>query len=160
MCIIFYQKIFTSSLSVIPSYFLMIGILMLLVFLSQLHQCSYLGYCFAVYHVGPNGWTKLSGDDVGELHYKYYPVVPTPVEHEMADAPAAWKTLYNCHSKIFLQLEIHSYLVCWILQWLFYQLETVSPFQFQTRFEELFFPMFEWNMGLVFFWQWRCSGQV
>ncbi|GJZ18405.1 probable LRR receptor-like serine/threonine-protein kinase isoform X1 [Tanacetum coccineum] len=25
---------------------------------------------------GPNGWTKLSGDDVGELHYSYYPVEP------------------------------------------------------------------------------------
>ncbi|BFG16144.1 hypothetical protein CerSpe_024180 [Prunus speciosa] len=29
----------------------------------------------SVYHVGPNGWKKLSGDDVGELHYHYYPVV-------------------------------------------------------------------------------------
>ena len=28
-----------------------------------------------VYYVGANGWTKLSGDDVSELHYKYYPVV-------------------------------------------------------------------------------------
>ncbi|ONK72414.1 uncharacterized protein A4U43_C04F19190 [Asparagus officinalis] len=43
----------------------------------------------SVYHVGPTGWKKLSGDDVGELHYKYYPVVPAPVEHEMADAPAS-----------------------------------------------------------------------
>ncbi|BAF18756.1 proteasome subunit beta type-5-A [Oryza sativa Japonica Group] len=47
------------------------------------------GGCVSVYHVGPNGWTKLSGDDVGELHYKYYPVEATPVEQEMADAPAA-----------------------------------------------------------------------
>ena len=27
----------------------------------------------AVYHVTEKGWTKVSGDDVGELHYKYYP---------------------------------------------------------------------------------------
>lgn len=26
----------------------------------------------AVYHVTEKGWTKVSGDDVGELHYKYY----------------------------------------------------------------------------------------
>ncbi|KVH95677.1 Proteasome B-type subunit [Cynara cardunculus var. scolymus] len=37
-----------------------------------------------VYHVGPKGGTKLSGDDVGELHYSYYPVEPTAVEQEMA----------------------------------------------------------------------------
>ncbi|XP_076894630.1 proteasome subunit beta type-5-B-like, partial [Bidens hawaiensis] len=43
----------------------------------------------SVYHVGPNGWTKLSGDDVGELHYSYYPVEPAIVEQEMADAGAA-----------------------------------------------------------------------
>ena len=43
----------------------------------------------SVYYVGPTGWKKLSGDDVGELHYKYYPVVPATVEHEMADVPAA-----------------------------------------------------------------------
>ncbi|GKA55341.1 proteasome subunit beta type-5 [Tanacetum coccineum] len=45
----------------------------------------------SVYHVGPNGWTKLSGDDVGELHYSYYPVEPATVEpatveHEMTEA--------------------------------------------------------------------------
>ncbi|XP_042425828.1 proteasome subunit beta type-5-like [Zingiber officinale] len=43
----------------------------------------------SVYYVGPDGWKKMSGDDVGELHYKYYPVVPTPIEQEMVDAPAA-----------------------------------------------------------------------
>ena len=43
----------------------------------------------AVYHVGPNGWTKLSGDDVGELHYSYYPVEPATVEHEMTEAVIA-----------------------------------------------------------------------
>ncbi|AQL02033.1 Proteasome subunit beta type [Zea mays] len=47
------------------------------------------GGCVSVYHVGPDGWTKLSGDDVGELHYHYYPVQKTPVEQEMADAPTA-----------------------------------------------------------------------
>ncbi|KAK8959979.1 hypothetical protein KSP40_PGU020374 [Platanthera guangdongensis] len=43
--------------------------------------------CFAMYHVGPNGWRKFFGDDAGagELCYKYYPVVPATVEHEMAD---------------------------------------------------------------------------
>ncbi|KAL4016024.1 hypothetical protein IC575_023637 [Cucumis melo] len=39
----------------------------------------------SVYHVGPNGWKKLSGDDVGELHYKYYPVVLDTVEQEMVE---------------------------------------------------------------------------
>ncbi|GMH02991.1 hypothetical protein Nepgr_004830 [Nepenthes gracilis] len=43
----------------------------------------------SVYHVGPNGWKKLSGDDVGELHYQYYPVTPNTVEQEMADVTAA-----------------------------------------------------------------------
>lgn len=42
-----------------------------------------------VYHVGPDGWKKLSGDDVGELHYKYYPVEPTTVEQEMGEVPIA-----------------------------------------------------------------------
>lgn len=28
--------------------------------------------CGAVYHVTEDGWTKVGGDDVGELHYKYY----------------------------------------------------------------------------------------
>ncbi|XP_060212402.1 proteasome subunit beta type-5 [Lycium barbarum] len=43
----------------------------------------------SVYHVGPNGWKKLSGDDVGELHYNYYPVEVAAVEQEMAEVPAA-----------------------------------------------------------------------
>ncbi|KAJ6814459.1 proteasome subunit beta type-5-B-like [Iris pallida] len=43
----------------------------------------------SVYYVGANGWKKLSGDDVGELHYSYYPVSSTPVEQEMTDAPAS-----------------------------------------------------------------------
>lgn len=51
------------------------------------HLNSLLSYV-AVYHVGPNGWKKLSGDDVGELHYKYYPVVPSSVEQEMAEVAA------------------------------------------------------------------------
>ncbi|KAG0464167.1 hypothetical protein HPP92_020236 [Vanilla planifolia] len=42
----------------------------------------------SVYYVGPDGWKKLSGDDVGELHYKYYPVVAPPAEQEMAEAAA------------------------------------------------------------------------
>lgn len=43
----------------------------------------------SVYHVGPNGWKKLSGDDVGELHYHYYPVEVAAVEQEMAEVPVA-----------------------------------------------------------------------
>lgn len=27
----------------------------------------------AVYHVTADGWKKVRGDDVGELHYEYYP---------------------------------------------------------------------------------------
>ena len=38
----------------------------------------------SVYYVGPNGWKKLSGDDVAELHYNYYPVEQTVVEQVMA----------------------------------------------------------------------------
>jgi 20S proteasome subunit beta 5 len=41
----------------------------------------------SVYYVGPEGWVKKSGDDVGELHYKYYPVEQEPtVEQEMREA--------------------------------------------------------------------------
>ncbi|MCO5611600.1 hypothetical protein L7F22_065854 [Adiantum nelumboides] len=40
----------------------------------------------SVYYVGPDGWKKLSGDDVSELHYKYYPVAAPVVEHEMIEA--------------------------------------------------------------------------
>lgn len=32
----------------------------------------------AVYHVTEKGWTKVRGEDVGELHYKYY---KTPEDH-------------------------------------------------------------------------------
>eukprot|EP00246_Nothoceros_aenigmaticus_P008988 TRINITY_DN24268_c0_g1_i1.p1 TRINITY_DN24268_c0_g1~~TRINITY_DN24268_c0_g1_i1.p1 ORF type:complete len:276 (+),score=40.75 TRINITY_DN24268_c0_g1_i1:205-1032(+) len=40
----------------------------------------------SVYYVGPDGWKKMSGDDVGELHYKYYPVAEEVVEQEMVEA--------------------------------------------------------------------------
>ncbi|MBA0782238.1 hypothetical protein Gotri_003096 [Gossypium trilobum] len=43
----------------------------------------------SVYYVGPNGWKKLSGDDVGELHYRYYPVMPSTVEQEMVEVTGA-----------------------------------------------------------------------
>lgn len=43
---------------------------------------------WSVYHVGPEGWTKLSGDDVGELHYHYYPVAPATAEQVMEEAAA------------------------------------------------------------------------
>jgi 20S proteasome subunit beta 5 len=34
---------------------------------------AYSGGTVSVYHITPKGWTKVSGDDVGELHYHYYP---------------------------------------------------------------------------------------
>ena len=34
---------------------------------------AYSGGTVSVYHVTEKGWEKVSGDDVGELHYKYYP---------------------------------------------------------------------------------------
>ena len=46
-------------------------------------------YFLSVYYVGPNGWKKLSGDDVGELHYKYNPVLPSTVEQEMGEVAGA-----------------------------------------------------------------------
>jgi hypothetical protein len=30
-------------------------------------------YVSAVYHVTKDGWKKVSGTDVGELHFEYYP---------------------------------------------------------------------------------------
>ncbi|KAK9918823.1 hypothetical protein WJX75_007250 [Coccomyxa subellipsoidea] len=36
------------------------------------------GGTVSVYHVTADGWKKVRGDDVGELHYKYY---PTPEAH-------------------------------------------------------------------------------
>ncbi|KAL4360343.1 hypothetical protein AHAS_Ahas08G0167900 [Arachis hypogaea] len=47
------------------------------------------GGVVSVYHVGPEGWKKWTGDDVGDLHYQYYPVVPSTVEQEMAEATGA-----------------------------------------------------------------------
>ncbi|KAK7844467.1 proteasome subunit beta type-5 [Quercus suber] len=38
-----------------------------------------------VYYVGLDGWKKLFGDDVGELHYHYNPVMRSTVEHEMVE---------------------------------------------------------------------------
>ncbi|KAG1327592.1 Proteasome subunit beta type [Cocos nucifera] len=43
----------------------------------------------SVYYVGPSGWKKLSGDDVGELHFRYYPVAPSPTEQEMSELSPA-----------------------------------------------------------------------
>jgi 20S proteasome subunit beta 5 len=37
-----------------------------------------------VYHVTEDGWTKVVGDDVTELHFKYY---PDPSAHPSAGAP-------------------------------------------------------------------------
>ena len=33
---------------------------------------AYSGGTVSVYYVNKDGWTKVSGDDVGDLHYKYY----------------------------------------------------------------------------------------
>jgi hypothetical protein len=58
-------------------------------------SCMYCGWhhlfiSISVYYVGPDGWKKLSGDDVGELHYQYNPVQEAFVEQQMAEVPAAW----------------------------------------------------------------------
>lgn len=37
------------------------------------YRDAYSGGTVSVYHVAENGWTKVSGNDVGELHYSYYP---------------------------------------------------------------------------------------
>lgn len=39
-----------------------------------------------VYNAGPGGWEKMSGDNVGELHYSYYPVQEAPAETEMGES--------------------------------------------------------------------------
>lgn len=44
------------------------------------------GGTVSVYHVGPDGWKKVFGDDVGELHYKYYPAPEAVPEATMSDA--------------------------------------------------------------------------
>ncbi|KAJ7957592.1 Proteasome subunit beta [Quillaja saponaria] len=43
----------------------------------------------SVYHVGPNGWKGLSGDDVGDLPYSNYPLMPSTVEQEMVEVAGA-----------------------------------------------------------------------
>eukprot|EP00243_Klebsormidium_subtile_P004684 TRINITY_DN18835_c0_g1_i1.p1 TRINITY_DN18835_c0_g1~~TRINITY_DN18835_c0_g1_i1.p1 ORF type:complete len:290 (+),score=94.87 TRINITY_DN18835_c0_g1_i1:192-1061(+) len=52
---------------------------------------AYSGGTVSVYHVGKDGWTKVSGDDVGELHYKYYPV-PDPKQEAEANMETEAKT--------------------------------------------------------------------
>lgn len=37
-----------------------------------------------VYHVTKDGWTKVAGDDVTELHYQYY---PDPEQHPTTANP-------------------------------------------------------------------------
>jgi 20S proteasome subunit beta 5 len=37
-----------------------------------------------VYHVTQDGWKKVRGDDVTELHFQYY---PTPADHPSAGTP-------------------------------------------------------------------------
>ena len=61
-------------------------------FLNTAHPWSQYNlnlFSFSVYYVGPDGWKKLSGDDVGELHYHYYPVMPSTVEQEMVEVTGA-----------------------------------------------------------------------
>jgi 20S proteasome subunit beta 5 len=36
------------------------------------------GGTVSVYHVNENGWKKVRGDDVGDLHFEYY---PDPTKH-------------------------------------------------------------------------------
>eukprot|EP00245_Coleochaete_scutata_P004590 TRINITY_DN17317_c0_g1_i1.p1 TRINITY_DN17317_c0_g1~~TRINITY_DN17317_c0_g1_i1.p1 ORF type:complete len:274 (-),score=48.94 TRINITY_DN17317_c0_g1_i1:687-1508(-) len=50
---------------------------------------AYSGGVVSVYHIGPEGWVKISGDDVMDLHYKYNPVPPTSVEQPMAEASSS-----------------------------------------------------------------------
>jgi 20S proteasome subunit beta 5 len=40
------------------------------------YRDAFSGGTVSVYHVGENGWTKVTGDDVGELHFHYYPSTP------------------------------------------------------------------------------------
>ena len=40
--------------------------------LALIKQTFILRCGHAVYHVTEKGWTKVRGEDVGELHYKYY----------------------------------------------------------------------------------------
>ncbi|KAK9276569.1 hypothetical protein L1049_006104 [Liquidambar formosana] len=56
--------------------------------LKKLQSWSVLN-AYVFYYVGPDGWKKLSGDDVGELHYKYYPVMPSTREQEMVEVAGA-----------------------------------------------------------------------
>ena len=37
---------------------------------------AFSGGTISVYHVSEKGWTKMSGTDVGELHFEYYPAEP------------------------------------------------------------------------------------
>lgn len=61
----------------------------LIVSITETQIYSNLWCYLSVYYVGPDGWKKLSGDDVGELHYKYYPVEPAVVEQEMTEVSGA-----------------------------------------------------------------------
>ena len=49
---------------------------------------AFSGGTISVYHVSEKGWTKMSGTDVGELHFKYYPADPVE-EHDQASEGAA-----------------------------------------------------------------------
>lgn len=65
-----------------------------------------------VYHVGPDGWKKLSGDDVGELHYKYYPVMPSTVEQEMSEVAGAWEIIACVALRALLEDSLLDVSVC------------------------------------------------
>ena len=56
-------------------------------YLYDLHNLNL--FFLSVNYVGPDGWKKHSGDDVGELHYHYYPVMPSTVEQEMVEVGGA-----------------------------------------------------------------------
>jgi 20S proteasome subunit beta 5 len=42
--------------------------------LHAVHRDAYSGGVNNVYHVGPNGWTKVWSNDTHEMFYEYYPV--------------------------------------------------------------------------------------
>eukprot|EP01006_Ploeotia_vitrea_P005246 TRINITY_DN116776_c0_g1_i1.p1 TRINITY_DN116776_c0_g1~~TRINITY_DN116776_c0_g1_i1.p1 ORF type:complete len:291 (+),score=-0.87 TRINITY_DN116776_c0_g1_i1:21-893(+) len=51
------------------------------------HRDAYSGGINNVYHVGPNGWTKISSLDTTDLFYKYYPPLKEPyvLDKELTD---------------------------------------------------------------------------
>ena len=53
---------------------------------------AFSGGTISVYHVSEKGWTKMSGTDVGELHFKYYPADPVEENDQASEGAAAMET--------------------------------------------------------------------